>query len=588
MKRKNIMTAVALSLCTLGITSCVDSSYDLSDIDNTAQIDINNLVIPMNIESLSLEQALDIDDDSEIEKDTIYNADGTINYIQYAISKSGSFESKPIDIKNFNIKKPTTESKTSTLQLTDLRTAAIYKGEGIAAYYDITDQQPSHFKSEAQDFDKAIKYIKSVGVTGTLVNTATIVGLNSQALKSVKVEGMKVQFPKGFIATADKGVYDTETGILDLTKEVLIPNSKGEITCTLTVTGIDVEKSNAEVDYKNHSLVLEDEIHITEGKVNIYADETLPDEMQIVTKPDVSEININTFTGKIEYEVEDFDIDPININNIPDILNQSGTSISLENPQIYLSLNNPVSDYPGVYFETGMNITSVRDSKSQTYSLDNGTFRTSGDKTEYKYILAPTATEPAFEGFDEATYVKFSSLKNVLADVDGIPTQLKVDAVAPKLPEQDITDFKLGTTIDPVKGDYMFYSPLDIGKGSKIKYFDNVTGWDNGDLQKMVLDKVKFNFDLTTEIPFEIELEVYPLDTKGNKMEGVKSTTAKASAYAQNEPVELIITGNIENLDGIQVDARLVSGITDTLLPSMPLHFKNFKATVNGYYKTEF
>ncbi|MDE5657722.1 MAG: hypothetical protein K2I25_01540 [Muribaculaceae bacterium] len=41
------------ALTTVALTGCVDDKYDLSDIDTTAGIKVNDLVVPVNIDAVT-------------------------------------------------------------------------------------------------------------------------------------------------------------------------------------------------------------------------------------------------------------------------------------------------------------------------------------------------------------------------------------------------------------------------------------------------------------------------------------------------------------------------------------------------------
>ena len=69
---------------------------------------------------------------------------------------------------------------------------------------------------------------------------------------------------------------------------------------------------------------------------------------------------------------------------------------------------------------------------------------------------------------------------------------------------------------------------------------------------------------------------------------GVTSNTVKIPAKAQNAPVSVTVEGEIKELDGIQIEARLVNKGSDTILaPSMKLIINDLKAKVSGYYDDE-
>ena len=55
--------------------SCVDNNYKLSDLDTTVGVSVNNLTIPLNVDSLVLDQVLDLDDDGKVKKYTLENGE---------------------------------------------------------------------------------------------------------------------------------------------------------------------------------------------------------------------------------------------------------------------------------------------------------------------------------------------------------------------------------------------------------------------------------------------------------------------------------------------------------------------------------
>lgn len=48
------------------MSGCVDNDYDLSNVDTTSEIKITDLVLPVNIDAVTLNDIFDIDEESEI------------------------------------------------------------------------------------------------------------------------------------------------------------------------------------------------------------------------------------------------------------------------------------------------------------------------------------------------------------------------------------------------------------------------------------------------------------------------------------------------------------------------------------------
>ena len=586
MKLQHYWLAGLSSVVLIAATSCVDNDYDLSDIDTTARLQVKELVVPMNIEEAILDQVLDLDDDSEVKK--IELEDGSFIY---AVKKDGSFNSDPIHISEFTASKPNITPIVSTLDLVDLRTAAEYVPGGITAYYDIKTD-PTEIKSEASDIDKSIYTVKKLDVATRIVTTLKVKGLSTNVLNTMKIENLKVKYPAGMSATTDKGNYDPQTGYLTFSQP-LAPNSQGEIKVKMTITALDASSPNIQFDGKAHTFKFEDNITVEQGRVNIYADTSLPDQVTFTVTPDMEAIKIDKFTGSIVYDVGDIDIDPIDISNLPDLINQEGTSISIADPQLYLTLSNPLEEYIAdgdvMNLGAGISLKSEREGASKVFALDESRFSTAQDNTGYTYVLAPKSPQKPIEGYINPQWVKFSSLSNVLdLDGKGIPTKIYVDIAEPRIDETNIESLKLGVDLPAVEGNYTFYAPLQLNDGSVIKYVDTIDDWSDEDLDKMTITKLNVDFVGSTEVPFELKLKVLPINKTGKPISGVTSNTVTIPALAKGTPVNVTIEGEIKELDGIQIEANIVNkGSDTTLAPSMKLIIKDFKAKVSGYYEDE-
>lgn len=586
MKLQHYWLAGLSSVVLIAATSCVDNDYDLSDIDTTARLQVKELVVPMNIEEAILDQVLDLDDDSEVKK--IELEDGSFIY---AVKKDGSFNSDPIHISEFTASKPNITPIVSTLDLVDLRTAAEYVPGGITAYYDIKTD-PTEIKSEASDIDKSIYTVKKLDVNTKIKTTLKVEGLSADVLDKMKIDDLKVKYPVGLIATTDNGSYDPQTGYLTFSKS-LEPNNLGEISVTMTITALDASSPNIKFDGVAHTFKFEDDITVEQGRVNIYADTSLPDQVTFTVTPDMEAIKIDKFTGSIVYDVGDINIDPIDISNLPDLINQEGTSISIADPQLYLTLSNPLEEYIAdgdvMNLGAGISLKSEREGASKVFALDESRFSTAQDNTGYTYVLAPKSPEKPIEGYINPQWVKFSSLSNVLdLDGKGIPTKIYVDIAEPRIDETNIESLKLGVDLPAVVGNYTFYAPLQLNDGSVIKYVDTIDDWSDEDLDKMTITKLNVDFVGSTEVPFELKLKVLPINKTGKPISGVTSNTVTIPAMAKGTPVNVTIEGEIKELDGIQIEANIVNkGSDTTLAPSMKLIIKDFKAKVSGYYEDE-
>ena len=70
MKINHLLTGTS-ALLAIGLTACVDDNYDLSDIDTTTRVSINDLVVPANIDDVTLGDIITFDEESRIRAVTI-------------------------------------------------------------------------------------------------------------------------------------------------------------------------------------------------------------------------------------------------------------------------------------------------------------------------------------------------------------------------------------------------------------------------------------------------------------------------------------------------------------------------------------
>ena len=596
MKTKHFLIGGLATLSLIMVSACTDSSYDLDNVDTTSQFKANNLIVPINLDALTFDQVLDLDDDSEIVKEK----DASGNDI-YAVKKEGTFNSSEINVDKITAH-PSIGSTTTVLSQTGMLPG------GMTAEYDIIGVAPTLFTANATDIDDAIVRIDTLGVASTLVTTLHMTASGSiNWANSVEITGLKIEFPAGLRAVPSQGTF-IETNptmkdysLLDLSGVALKPNSSGNIVITLnvsdyyTVTKSDNTK-NLVFDDVARTLSVTDQVYIQSGVVKITnAGGTFPSSITFTISPTMDDLVVSTFTGRVNYKVKDFNIDPIDLSNLPDFLNQEGTKLGLENPQIYLGLNNPVglfrneayNDY--VKLQTDFEMTPEREGVAGAPCALPAPFTVPGGTTaEQTFVMAPTNPAPTFyPGFGTPTFVSYPKLKDVLNETDGIPTKITVKA-SPELPAQDVSQFTLGTDLGKVNGRYTFYAPLKLSKGTVIQYTDTLDGWNDEDVDKLNITSLKLNMTVTTDVSFPIDLTIVPTTFNSKPIPGVSSNTVTLPAKAKDYAFEVVFHGDIKHLDGLLLKAKVQNTDDQTVLgPTMKILMKDSKATLTGYYEKE-
>lgn len=92
---KHYLLYAAGLIAAASVTSCVDDKYDLSDIDTTARIQVDNLTIPVNVDAITLSSLLDLDPNDPDAK--VKEVNGI-----YAVVENGDFHSEMVHINQIN------------------------------------------------------------------------------------------------------------------------------------------------------------------------------------------------------------------------------------------------------------------------------------------------------------------------------------------------------------------------------------------------------------------------------------------------------------------------------------------------------
>ena len=565
-------------LAAMAVTSCVDDKYDLSDIDTTAEIKVTDLTIPVNIDPITLKSAFDLDPDDPNAK--VKEVDGI-----YAVVEDGSFTSNDIKINPVTLRG--TSGEPTVISISNSIPATIPAGTKVSA--DIPEAGVD-FKFESYDVPAEILDIEGVDASFNLSLNITIPAL-SNCISKYTFRDLKLQFPAKLDATANVGSYDNATGVVTIAESVVKANEG--LVVTLACKTLDFKALGGTFDAATHHAKLDKNLSVKGGKIELdgaNVTSALPSSVSASLTVGVSNIYVKSFTGQIQYSIKGVNISPVAITELPDILSQGETTISIVNPQVYLTVNSPLSPY-NLGAETDFSIVShFKDgSESQPAMLDNGAFKISSAPTS-QYLLCPDpeAVSKYYEGYTNPAPVKFSKLADVFKG-PGIPDMLNIKLVNPNVYVQPVTKLPIDQPLGSVSGQYQFYAPLALGEGSKVVYTSTEDGWNDEDVDAIVVERLEVATTVSSDCQFDLDFTGYPIDVNGNQISGVKIEGAKVPAGAKDLPIVIKITGEVTHLDGITFTATgyVPSSMTTPLSPSQTLSCKDIRATVSGHYTKE-
>lgn len=579
------LSRIALPLAVTAFTFAgCDDAYDLSDIDTTVQLQVKDLVLPIDIDEILMKNIINLDDSSQIKI-----IDG-----EYVITDNGTFASDPIEIDEVILKTPDVKSVFSsvTMQNTPQIPTPTNTANDIELIYPI-EQSLSEFDYKTYDVDEYIEDIVNAGTIFNVKMTFNVLNINN-IVNSFRLQQFKLKIPKGLKLTVNNGTYDSATGIISINDADYTSSS---IDFNISISYIDLKKAGVEFDYAKHYCGFKDQIGIHSGEIiitdkdiaegNSFAN--IPTEIKLRTDFEVSDIEVTTFTGRVNYKLEGIDIDPISLGDIPDVISQSQTDIHLVNPQIYFKLNNPVAHY-NLKAQADVEIRANRPGEaSKVFTIDNDYFTIGYDKGDVKYpfCMSPLIPEKAYPGYEDFTHIPFSTLCDVLSG-NGLPTSFNVSLTDPRLPSQDVVDFKLGEDLGTVDGDYTLFVPIELGDSTKIIYTSTENGWNDEDVDKIVISKLQVDALVTNDLPVDLKITAYPIDKNGNQIGDVHIDGFEVKEGDVDKAMTITVTGEITHLDGITFTAVATPGPDlYTLKPSEHIVLKNLKVKVSGNYTSE-
>lgn len=569
---------------TLMLSGCIDNYYDLSDIDTTAEFQVKDLVLPINIDAINLDNIIDVSENSQIKI-----VDG-----EYVFIEDGTFESSEVMIPQVYFDAPQVPSVNTTIKIADNEqvSPASIMPQAFERHYPI-GKQISHFTYEASGVSDFIVDMKEVGTNFNVRISFSIDGLD-ETINSYTLRDFKLQIAPGLTMSVEDGVYDPGTGILALNDR---KHTGSNLTFDMEISAIDVNGAGIDYNHDSHSMVFEGNVGIYSGEV-VITDADIKENVSLLNLPESIELHtdfmfsrmlITRFTGIIKYQLDGFDIAPVYLTGIPDILSQNETNITLCNPQIYMSLNNPVAKY-NLKAQSGITITANRaEGKSTQHSLDNGYFTIAGsaENNINTFCMSPLKPEQNHAGYESAVYVPYSSLSTVLSGA-GLPQSLLITLDNPIVPEQNVTDFELGESLGQIQGAYTFYSPLELGAGSQIIYSSVEDGWNDEEIDEITIKKLEINTLITNNLPLDIKISGYPIDVNGNKINNVDIEGVDVSAGSKDAPLTIRITGEITHLDGIAFEAIATQTEDNkSLKPDATIQLKDIRVKVSGNYIKE-
>lgn len=527
----------------MSTTSCIDDKYDLDNIDTTSAIKVNDLVVPVNLESVTLDKVFDIDEsdpDNIIVKYTY--PDGTQ---VFAIQKTGDFNAEDVFINEI----AATEATVSPLSI-PVNPGSYNLPESSTTYY-----------YHISDVDSSITGVSSMKMSEPMEINLTV----SSDAGNVTLDNVVISLPQSFVAT-----YNGENVVNGSVNVGSITN--GYLEYPIYVYEIDFGYT----DQTEGELSFDGTIGIKSATANISGSAS-----SLNVQFSMSGFIVNEISGSVNYEIEAPEFEPVSLEDLPEFLREGESNLIISNPQIYLNFSNPVN--APVYSD--LSIISEKEGEEYNWiSTDLVPFMNN-------LILAADVDDIALENdFPGAEKQEITDLRYILA-CDGLPTNINFNLMNTYV-KGEINNFVLGQGLS-FNGKYSFFTPLSLAPGSQIEYIKTETDFFGDDVKDVKVSKFQLTAYPTTNLPFSVKLQVSPLDKNGNIINGANGSpivaTGDIDAYADgSKPLDIDFNEPFSGLDGIKFSVIADANDEEALTPQQYIKLDKIRAKISGEYVTDF
>ena len=578
--KKRPLIAAALLLTSFGITtSCIDNSYDLNkDIDMTISAGGEHLAIPVGYtEKITLDKIIELD-----EGDDLQIVDG-----EYHLLKKDNIDETKTSVKLVTVNE-------SSNPIEPIR---IISGNHDSDVYDIlisNAESEGFINAEAHGVDKAVIEIGSLAadMPTTLTLKLKLSGEISTSL--VKVGTMTITFPNFIQFEKENGLNGQTLTMTDVQIEPYSGFTK-ELKINKYVFGKEYGEGNR-VDEENGDRILKienQEIKIEMQGINV----TTPSgngSLNITPTITLAEMAVSEVYGTIQ---PDIDVKPteVELNNLPDFLQDDEIRLDITNPVFSFNANNPLNtdvEMDGV-------LTGYKDGKvTKIVKIGSGnggasiTLKPSGDKQQTISIVR-----------DEQTVVEANATKVVVPNlndiIETIPDHINVE-LKPAVKTEQYYTVNLGQDYT-LNSAYDIDIPLSFGSNLKIVYEETLDNFDL-DLEDVDIKKAVLSINAVNTIPLAMEIKndnVSALDANGNVIKDIDVTVEGTITESKDGKTEVssalnvnlneTAEGAISKLDGLKLKITAVPGqATDVqLLSTQWMQLKDMKLKIPNGIKVD-
>lgn len=474
---------------------CRNSDFDLSNIDATLGFGSDSISFPGNssTDSIKLSDVLKLDNSDCV--NILGNGDYVFNKENDDISAANPYIDK-VSIKSHSINTYNVSMFSSSFaknySLRSNISTASFNGKVTAFNYSY-----SNVPSSIIDLDY-------MNVNSNIMVTLS---LSSELKRNIsKLNSLVFTLP-GFLDIGHAS-YNGQPVSLNANNQIILTNvpTSNNIVIALSVKGM---KMNApeNVDANNKINFTRGESINIIGNVDIngtfdtsgITSSIVPSECFISGIMEIDDMSISGATGKFSPSIDFDNIGKVDLNNIPDFLNDNAVNMDLYNPSIILDVQ---SDLPLKGLISGTLISKYDDKADVSVNVPE--FSVNANSTTKVCICKNKAALK--DSYDEV--VEIPNLSDI---IKSIPKSIIFGNITAKGDGSTTSTIEMGKKYT-VKPTYKVEAPLAFSSDAKIVYNDTLDGW-NKDVKKLSIEnQVQFTADVVNKVPVYLSVTAQAID----------------------------------------------------------------------------
>lgn len=541
----------------MAFTACMDSNYDVSDLDkNVAFGSDEGLKLPSknSTKEIELSDLLDIDDSESVTTDE--NGD-------YLYKQSSSID----DVSDINVDKITLAKSGNPIEnpvpLTGVVPFPSFAPEGYTEDYtgeDISDDiETFKYKTDPQE---NVVDLASAELSGEM----TLVVYFSSKLREVveTIDEMSIELPP-FMEFDVKNLSTNakrEGNIIKFTEQ----KTDNQAIISINVTKLDFSASKNTIDGNSVKFDKTQKTIALNGKVSIFAKikkikkRTIADDgyptAAIRSTLTINDIIVNAATGKFDPNISIND-NTIELNDLPDFMTDNNVVLDLYNPQIIFEANSklPLTGKINATLEAKTNNGTVL----KTIVIPEFPIN-----ENYNKICISRRNEdiPAGLSYDAIIVPDLSEI------IENVPDKIELKIAAKADTDKD-SRIELGHKYSLTNIKYNIQAPLVFDKKTIIVYNDTIDGW-NEDLKDLKMVKgsyVELTADVTNRVPVDLTLSAIPMQIGSNgKLTKMDEALFKVEVSTPNNGKGNIIeAGSVDKPKTTKILIKVISQTEEAL-----------------------